>query len=255
MKVINYNRHKITLYDSITELPIWRFQLYTKYLILASGIGSSLADIDNKFSDLRVLMKDSPNDALRLTVNLQQALHFAIQNVSPQMMAFVVLIHKIDGREVVDDDLTEDGIKRIIKELSVKRFSFQALQDALSGFKKKIETEFSNYFPGLMDNSRMKEFYARLRQRTLLVLRSVQEAKEEYAQQIKQIDKAFLQSNKPRIFHGSSGMEVQMAKEFESTLVLLSQHGAVSSPRNMTTLAYYQALEVIKQQNKISADG
>lgn len=250
MKTEKYNRHTLTLYDSITELPIWRFQLYTKYMVMASGIGSDLNDIDTKLSDLRALIQKNPNDALRQAVNLQQALHFAMGNVSPQMYAFVVLLHRVDGREITDDDLTTEGMDRIIRQLSVKRFSFKALQESLTGFKKKMESEFGTYFPGVMDNSRTKEFYARLRQRTLLVLRSIQDSTADIEKQIERIDNALTKNMKPRVFHGPKSLEIQMTKEFESTLVLLSQHGVASEPRNMTTLAYYQALEVIKNQNK-----
>lgn len=250
MKTVRYNGHSITLYDSIVDLPIWRFQLYTRHLVIDSGIGSDLADIDTRMSDLRSLIQKDPNDAIRQTVNLQQALHFAMSNVSPKMFAFVVLIHKIDGRELTDDQFSEEGMTEIIRELSRKRATYRMICDWLAEFKKKMESEFEHFFPGLMDNSRIKEFYARLRQRTLLVLRSVQEAKKEYQQQIEKIDQTLSRNVKPRVFHGPQGIEVQMTKEFESTLVLLSQHGVHSQPRSMTTLAYYQALEIIKDQSK-----
>ena len=250
MKTIKWNGHNVVINDSIQSLPIWRFQLYTKYMVIDSGIGSDLADIDTKLSDLRALIQKDANDAIRQTVNIQQALHFAMGNVSPKMSAFVVLMESINGDQLTDDDLTDEGIQRIIRRLSRQRFSFSMLTDALSVFKKKMETEFEGFFPGVMDNSRVKEFYARLRQRTLLVLRSIRDGANKYKEQIEKIDHALTRNTKPRVFHGPKGLEVQMTKEFEATLVLLSQNKVAPDPRRMTTLAYYQALEVIKNQNK-----
>jgi hypothetical protein len=113
-----------------------------------------------------------------------------------------------------------------------------------------METEFEFFFPGVVDNAKTKSFYANLRRRTLLVLRSIQEQSEAMQEQIAQIDSMIQRKMKPKTFGGSKGIEVQMIKEFESTLVLLRQHNVANEPRHLSTLAYYQALEVVKQQQK-----
>ena len=40
------NNHIVILYDSIDELPIIRFHKYNKYMLIDSGIGSDLNDIN-----------------------------------------------------------------------------------------------------------------------------------------------------------------------------------------------------------------
>jgi hypothetical protein len=250
MHTIKYNGHKIEMYDSIQSLPIWRFQEYNKYMVVESGIGSDLEAIDTSLTALRSLISQDPNAAIRKTVNYQQSLHFIMQNVSPKMAAFFMLVNKIDGEKVTDDELTDEGITELIRKLSRNGFGIGLLDSFLELFKKKIEREFEQFFPGMIDNGKVKEFYAKLRQRTLLVLQSVRHDREEIKEQIERIDKSLTTNVKPRIFHGAQGVEVQMTKEFESTLVLLRQHNAAGEPRKLTTLSYYQALEVIKEQNK-----
>jgi len=248
MKTITYKGHTLEMYDSIQDLPIWRFQEYNKFTVVASGIGSDLEDIDSGMSALRGRIKTEPSEAIKQTVNIQQALHFIMGNISPKMSAFCVLVYKMDGVLITDDDLTDTGINRMIKRLSKTRLSMALLSTFLTSFKKKVEREFEQFFPGIANNGKTKDFYAKLRQRTVLVLQGVQGRNT--AADVAKIDKDLLSKSKPKEFHGPNGIEVQMTKEFEATLVILQQQHASSQPRKLTTLAYYQALEVVKDQNK-----
>jgi hypothetical protein len=146
MKTIHHNGHRVELYDSIQELPIWRFQLYNRYMVIDAGIGSDLADIDTKLNDLRTLIQSDPAAAIQQSVNLQQALHFAMSKVNPRMNAFAVLIHKIDGQTLREDDLTDEGIVKILRQLSQNRLSIAALTEFLAGFKKKWRRSSSSFF-------------------------------------------------------------------------------------------------------------
>lgn len=47
MKKVTLQGHKIEIYDSIDELPIVRFQIYNKYLLLDCGIGSDMESVDD----------------------------------------------------------------------------------------------------------------------------------------------------------------------------------------------------------------
>ena len=46
MKEEKINGHRFEFYDSIEDLPIVRFHKYSKYMLVASGIGDSIADVD-----------------------------------------------------------------------------------------------------------------------------------------------------------------------------------------------------------------
>ncbi len=53
-------------------------------------------------------------------------------------------------------------------------------------------------------------------------------------------------------FFGANGLEGQMKRGFEKSAALLQQHGVSNDPYKLTTLAYYEALEVVKEQIKKS---
>ena len=46
MKSLLINKKIVQVYDSIDEMPIVNFQKYNKYLLIDSGIGSDVDDID-----------------------------------------------------------------------------------------------------------------------------------------------------------------------------------------------------------------
>ncbi|MGL5979408.1 MAG: hypothetical protein ACRCZY_00735, partial [Phocaeicola sp.] len=50
MRKETINGHKVEIYDSIDELPIRNFHKYNKYLLVDSGVGSDLNDINTKIS-------------------------------------------------------------------------------------------------------------------------------------------------------------------------------------------------------------
>jgi NAD(P)H-dependent flavin oxidoreductase YrpB (nitropropane dioxygenase family) len=52
MKELKINRCKVQMYDSIDEMPIWRYHKFTQLMVLNSGIGSTMADIENKLRDI-----------------------------------------------------------------------------------------------------------------------------------------------------------------------------------------------------------
>ena len=56
MNKIEFNGHKLEMFDSIQELPIFRFQLYNLNLMLDAGIGSDINDFDSRCNNVRRLM-------------------------------------------------------------------------------------------------------------------------------------------------------------------------------------------------------
>lgn len=250
MKKIKFNGHVLLMYDSIQELPVYRFQLYNLNLLLDSGIGSDLTDFDSRCNKVRRLMIDDQESASRELFNLQQGVRLLISKTSPKMRSFVVMIHKIDGFEITDDCLTDEGISDLIKELSKKRLPIKNVFNFLNALKKKIDLEFEHFFPGVMDSAKVKEFYSKLKNRSMLILQSVIDPSESNQDKIELIEKFIFTSLKPKNFHGPKGVEVQTIKGFEETCILLNQHNVSSNPRRMTTLSFYQALEVVKDQLK-----
>ncbi len=249
MNKIKWNQHTVIIDDSIEDLPITRFNLYNLNLMKDAGIGSDLQDFDKRVYRVLELMKTDYAKGAKELINMQQAVHFVMKNVSPKMLAFVALIRKIDGREITDTDLSEEGCQDIINELGQKRFTIRMLKDHLFKAKKKIDSEFNIFFPDITSTPAVKQFYSSLLQRSLLLCRSIQYGFKPFEQQIQTIDFNLFDSIKPRVFSGQKGVEVTTIKGFEKTCAILQQND-IERPRSMTTLAYYEALAVVKAQIK-----
>ena len=75
MKTVKIGKHNVELYDTIEELPITRFHKYQKYLLVDSGIGSTIEDFDKHIEKARrFLILNDPANAQKELENLQHLL-------------------------------------------------------------------------------------------------------------------------------------------------------------------------------------
>ena len=103
------------------------------------------------------------------------------------------------------------------------------------------------FFPSLSSTADTKELYTQLKKEAILILQGVQ-GKGNFNDEILKIQKYFAGKLKPKSYGGKNGLEIKTIKGFEETCILLSQNGVSDSPKRMTTLSFYQALETIKAQ-------
>lgn len=246
--IIKHNGLTVELYDSIRELPADRFQDYNRNVMLDAGIGSDLLAFEARLSTISRLADRDPEGVKKEVDNLRATVRFIVEGTSPEMASFVPLIRKIDGRRLTDDDMTEEGVKRTLDELARKKLPVGRIKAFLDLVKKKFAVEFELVFPKMSEDPDVKEFYAKLKQRTSLVLQSVRGAAADFEKQLKEIDDFLISKIDPRVHGGHDGVEVQSVKKFEGTCVLLQQYNVSSNPRRMSTLGFYQALEIIKEQ-------
>lgn len=135
MIIQNINGHTLEMYDSIEDLPIVNFQKYNRYLLLDSGLGNDIEDVDSHLEKIAGYINIDKKLALQELQNMRQALYFVNENLSPKMLAFVTLIHKMDGNVLTD--LSDDNIKGIsVKLNTIKKHK---LFELLLTFKKKTK--------------------------------------------------------------------------------------------------------------------
>ena len=243
MKNLLINKKIVRVYDSIDEMPIINFQKYNKYLLIDSGIGSDVDDIDAHITRIAKFIKAHNNKkALQELQNMRQNMYMVNSGISPKYLAFAALIHSVDGKEV--NDLSDDGLKALLKEL--KEIKHSKVIDFLLWLKKKVANELEIYFPGDFVNSKEKEAYDKLKNRTLLVLDSIINSADN-TEQIESIDAAMLNMHVPKAFIGSESVEVKYDKQFESMCLLIAQKTSMDA-RKMTVLQFYNAVDNIKQQ-------
>lgn len=248
MKNLIVNKKVVRVYDSIDEMPIVNFQKYNKYLLIDSGIGSDADDIDAHIVKIAKFIKANNNKkALQELQNMRQNMYMVNNEISPKYLAFAALIHSIDGKEV--NDLSDDGLKKLLQDL--KDIKHSKVIDFLLWLKKKVTSELETYFPGDFVNSKEKEAYDKLKNRTLLVLDSIINDTDN-TEQIELIDTMMLNMHTPKVFIGSESVEVKYDKQFESTCLLIAQKTNMDA-RKMTVLQFYNAIDNIKAQAEAEA--
>lgn len=248
MKTIDIKGLSVEIYDSIEDLPICRFNKYNKMLLIDAGIGSDLADFDRHIEKtMRYAASPTPNLAITELQNLRQNVYFIQTEMSPRYLAFAVLVKSIDGKPC--DDLSDDGLNKIVKLFA--NIPHSELTAQLDAVKKKIDDELRLYFPRLFDDASLKEYYDKLRHRTIVVLRTIIEgqATEADAKEIDEITAELIMYFNPQVFSGSDGVEVTHDKQFENMCLILSQNLNID-PKKFTVLEFYNAFEYVKEQFK-----
>lgn len=243
MKNLTVNKKTVRVYDSIDEMPIINFQKYNKYLLIDSGIGSDVDDIDAHIARIAKFIKsNNAKKALQELQNMRQNMYMVNSEISPKYLAFAALIHSIDGEEV--NDLSDDGLKNVLAKL--KEIKHSKIIDFLVWLKKKVTTELEIYFPGDFVNPKEKDAYDKLKQRTLFVLDSMINGTDN-SEQIETIDIVMLNMHSPKSYIGSESVEIKYDKQFESTCLLIAQKTNMDA-KKMTVLQFYNAVDNIKQQ-------
>lgn len=248
MRTIYLDGKKVEIYDSIEDLPILRFHKYNKMLLVDAGVGSDLSDFDRHIEKaIRYAAGDTPNLAVAELQNLRQNVYFIQSEISPRYLAFAVLVKSVNG--IAYNDVSDDGLQKIINLF--KNVPHSEITAHLDAVKKKIDDELRLYFPRLFDDATIKEYYDILKQRTIVVLRTVIEgrATEEDAKEIDNITGELITYFNPQEFSGPDGVEVKHDRQFENMCLILSQNLHVD-PKKFTVLEYYNAFEYIKEQSK-----
>ena len=248
MKSLLINKKIVRVYDSIDEMPIVNFQKYNKYLLIDSGIGSDVDDIDAHIVKIAKYIKSSNSrKALQELQNMRQNMYMVNSEISPKYLAFAALIYSVDGKEV--KDLSDDSLKKLLQDL--KDIKHSKVIDFLLWLKKKVTSELEIYFPGDFVSPKEKEAYDKLKARTLLVLDSVINDTDN-SEQIEAIDIMMLNMHTPKTYIGSESVEVKYDKQFESTCLLIAQKTNMDA-RKMTVLQFYNAIDNIKAQAEAEA--
>lgn len=242
MKKVKIGKRIVEIYDAVDELPIKRFHKFNRYMLVDSGIGSDLTDINMHIGKImRYVDKSDKENAKKQLENLRQSLYMVSQETNVNHLSFMVLIKSIDGKEIYD--LSDDNMRRLLEMFHNESKSF--FDKLIQFVKKKIDSELNLYFPGHFDDASIKEYYDRVRQRTLFQLDSIIREKDN-SNKINEIDDFLLLLAKPKIFSGKESVEIKYEKQFEEMCLFLKKELSVE-PNDMTVLQFYGSFEYIKK--------
>ncbi len=134
MREVELNGHKVSLYDSIDELPISRFHKYNRYLLIDAGIGSEIGDFDQHIERVvRYIRKGDNESAGKEMENLRQNVFMVLSQQNIKHLSFACLVKAIDGEP--KDDLSPEGLSKVLELIGGA--SRGEVNDTLSSVKKK----------------------------------------------------------------------------------------------------------------------
>ena len=104
-----------------------------------------------------------------------------------------------------------------------------------------------SFFPKMVNDSITLERYTKLKERGLLILRYIQG--NDVRDEIQRVEDEIFSMIDPQEYGGNKGLEVKHIKGFDNTCIVLQQY-VPRDPKTMTTLEYFNALELLKKQVK-----
>lgn len=245
MVEIKLTNHTVEMFNSIEELSIERFHKYNKMLLVDSGIGGTIEDVDRHLARIMALARQEKTDEFGKEIeNMRQSIYMVQVGLNPKMLAFAALIKSIDKEPITD--ISDEGLKEIVERLKDEKIT--DIAQALDGVKKKLDSELKAYFPSFFETAESKEYYDLLRQRTLAVLDKIIDGTDTDSRERIMADR-LITFAPTRKFSGLDNAEVRHDKSFLSTCHIISQN-LHADAKGMTVAEYYSALELLKEQQK-----
>lgn len=131
--------HKLVIYNGIDELPMERFFVYNRMMLIDSGIGSDLESVTTHLSKaIHYVSVNDGDKAIKQLSNLQNTLFFITKNITPKYMAFAALLHSIDGKPITD--LSDENLTNVVNRISSWGTKKNVIDKLLEAVKKKFKT-------------------------------------------------------------------------------------------------------------------
>lgn len=124
-------RTLLRVYDDIDEMPVDVFQKMNKYWMLSDQIGTSMAEIEERHLKKIAFVAKDEKRVLDAVGKLSNAINMVLSETNLDNLAFVCGIHSINEIEVTDR--SENGLKKILKELSDKGLTVGEVKKKTSG--------------------------------------------------------------------------------------------------------------------------
>ncbi|SNC62232.1 hypothetical protein SAMN06265337_0629 [Hymenobacter gelipurpurascens] len=127
--------HSIKLYQTVHELPARRHLAFNTYIVQQGGIGSTPDDINQRFSRTgQLIAAGMLQEAGTELANLHYAFHFALEQFSPQQLAFGCLIAEVDGQPVTD--YSEAALQALLEQVSEYGLTMEMVTTEVEDVKK-----------------------------------------------------------------------------------------------------------------------
>ena len=235
------NGHKLVFYDGVEDLPIVQFHRYSKFLLVESGIGDNINDIDKHITRILNFFNDKKKMQQEL-MNLRQCLYVIATEQDLHNKATLCLVRSVDGK--VWEDFSDSGLEELYK--MVNGASVKELDTIAAQVRDAIDENLIQYFPKVFEDSLQKNYTDLLRRKALLQIASIVKD-EDNKEQIEAVDASIYRMQNPKGFMGQDSEEVRFDKQFEDMCLLMAKEfgGGI---KKYTTMEFYTAFERLTRQ-------
>lgn len=240
---VRINNHDVMFYDSVEDLPVVQFHRYSKFLLVESGIGDTIQDIDRHITRI-INFLDDKKKAYQELLNLRQCLYFVANEQDIHNKSTLCLIKSIDGKDW--SDFSDSGLDELY--LMFNGDNQKELDKVAREVRSKIDENLLQYFPKIFEDSTQKNYTDLLRQRAVLQLGEIING-ENNDIKIKSVTERIYKMQNPKGFSGSESEEIRFDKQFEDMCLLMAKEfgGGV---KKYTTMEFYTAFERLTKQQE-----
>lgn len=247
--IYKHGKHEIELFDSIHDLPILRFQRFNKYQMIASEIGNTFADFDQREQKaMQFIRKGMKEEALQEMENRRQAVFNAFNEFTPIGKSFAILVKRINSKNY--ETFTPDNLDVCLEHLERIGLGNKSAIDKLQEVKKKIETELVVYFPVYFPKNENTEMTALRVKRINSQLDSIINPEVSQEENTFSIEREILEHDKPNIWnvHKKGNMERVLEVDFQKFGISVTQQTGTKL-EEMSTFKFYASVEFLTEKN------
>lgn len=143
---------QVVLYDSINELPAWRYHELNKLFMQDAQIGSDMTSVARHYAAIQKFIKmDKKQEALIELQNLHNNLYYTIQGINLKSFCFMAMVYSI-GKDVIYD-FSQEAMVRNTKRLAQSGLRQSQASDIVIELKKNF---YRNLQPIFLINMEMQ---------------------------------------------------------------------------------------------------
>lgn len=236
--------HTFEFYDSIDMLPIRQFHLYTKHILVQSGIGDGIDSIDSHIGKIASYIKNDPKRAVNELLNYRKCLYTILGEQDYRHKANLCLVRSVDGK--VWEDFSDDGINTLYEMVTTEQE--RKMRDIEAALKKRLDEELMTYFPELFATSIEKNELEILRKRAMLQLAEIIDGVDNSGA-IEALNDRIMAMQDTKNFDGRANAEIEADKNFEQMCLILAKEFG-GKVKDYTVMEFYSANRLLNEQQK-----
>jgi hypothetical protein len=139
MKTVQFGKNEITLFDSMHSIPPHRESKMNYYYMAEMGIGHDFLGVEAHLSAIQLAVIEGEASVVNQAIeNLKLCYMSAIAEYNPKYIAWICLIHSINGELLTD--ISEDNLRKVADKLSEEANGSMNWEEVFDEIKKKFST-------------------------------------------------------------------------------------------------------------------